>query len=329
MPLTSAPLLFKKEELMRHKEFRKLLNDTTVKDMPMVFIPSYNRPNIVVASKVLTHFTEEALERVFIVVREEQYKEYKRANPHLQFVQIPAGTVNGVGSTRQFIMDYAKSKRYPVIMDMDDDIKYLQYLFTGESAKGETVSLHTGIRHWAKDPLIPQKVLQMAGHLARECFEKYPQVLLGNIRKQRFSNHRELAEVKYYINKGPTPRQTKIINMRGVAKAGIRMPDEFNLHGDDIGFAAEVLQRGYSCFNIPCLCYDYVDDQVASVVRDPKNPEKNRWLHKLEYDALQGMEIKNYLKQTFSFPDGQYKFGDINWMQYHAYHKTEPIIERW
>jgi hypothetical protein len=214
-------------------------------------------------------------------------------------------------------------------MDMDDDIKYLQYLYSGTNASGSPCSLHTGIRHWTRDPLIPQKVLQMAGWLARECFAKYPSVLLGNIRKQRFSNHPELANTKYFINKGPTPRQTKILNVRGIAKAVIKMPMAFNLHGDDIGFAAEVLQNGYNCFNIPCLCYDYVDDQVASVVRDPHNPDNNRWLHKLEYEGLQAMEIRNYLRETFKFPDGQYKFGDIDWGAYHRLHGTKPIIERW
>ena len=107
------------------------------------------------------------------------------------------------------------------------------------------------------------------------------------------------------------------------------MPDAFNLHGDDIGFAAEVLQNGYDCFNIPCLCYDYIDDQVASVVRDPHNPDKNRHLHKLEYDGLMEMEIRNYLRETFKFPDGQYKFGDINWQQYHKLHESKPVIVRW
>lgn len=314
---------------MKHTEFRVLLNSTTVEDMPYVFIPSYNRPKIVIADKVLRYFSPDALEKVFIVVRAEQYLAYRKANPHLHYVVIPEGAVSGVGSTRQFILDYAIGHKLPVIMDMDDDIKYLQYLYTKLNPSGHPASYHTGVRHWKKDPLIPQKVLQMAGKLARDCFNKYPQVLLGNIRKQRFSNHEELAQVKYYINRGPTPRQTKILNVWGIYKAGIRMPDAFNLHGDDIGFAAEVLQRGYSCFNIPCLCYDYVDDQVASVVRDPKNPEKNRWLHKLEYDALQQMEIKDYLKETFKFPDGQYKFGDIDWLKYHKLHGTEAITEWW
>lgn len=314
---------------MKRSKMERILNETTERDLPYVFIPSYNRPEFVTGEKLLPLFTREALEKVFIVVREEQYKAYKRANPKLQFIIIPKGAVSGVGSTRQFIMDTAIENRLPVIMDMDDDIKYLQFLYTGRNGSGERCSMHTGVRDWEDDPSIPQKVLQLTGKIARECFREHPDVLLGNIRKQRFSNHPELADIKYQIDKGPTPRQTKILNMKGIYKSGIRMPDAFNLHGDDIGFAAEVLQNGFHCFNIPCLCYDYIDDQVASVVRDPHHPEKNRHLHRQEYEGLMGMEIQHYLRETFKFPDGQYKFGDINWQKYHKLHGSEPIIERW
>lgn len=319
---------------MKRSKMERILNETTEKDLPFVFIPSYNRPEFVTGEKILPLFTDEALERVFIVVREEQYAAYKKANRKLlkrgmNMVPIPKGAVSGVGSTRQFIMDYAIENRLPCIMDMDDDIKYLQFLYTGRNGSGGKCSMHTGVKDWEDDPLIPQKVLQLTGRIAREVFREHPSVLLGNIRKQRFSNHADLADIKYQIDKGPTPRQTKILNMKGIKKAGIRMPDAFNLHGDDIGFAAEVLQNGYDCFNIPCLCYDYIDDQVASVVRDPHNPDKNRHLHKLEYDGLMEMEIRHYLRETFKFPDGQYKFGDINWQQYHKLHESKPVIVRW
>lgn len=315
---------------MKRSQMIELLNNSTVKDMPTVFIPSYNRPDFVIASKILPQFSKEGLDKVFIVVREEQYKAYKKANPWLNFVVIPKGTVSGVGSTRQFIMDYAIDNKLSCIMDMDDDITYLHYLFNRRSKKtGEWCSAHSTLADEASDPLIPQKVLQLAGKISREVFKEHPDVLLGNIRKQHFSQSPEFARFKFYINKGPTPRQTKILNMKGIKKAGIHMPDAFNLHGDDIGIVAEILQNGYSCFNIPCLCYDYIDDQVASVVRDPKDPEKNRWLHKLEYDGLMQMEIQHYLRETFKFPDGQYKFGDVNWMKYHKLHNTQPIVELW
>lgn len=319
---------------MNRRKMERLLNDTAEKDLPYVFIPSYNRPEFVTGQRILPMFTNEALKKVYIVVREEQFDKYYRVNRKLvkrgmNMVPIPKGTVSGVGSTRQFIMDYAIENRMPCIMDMDDDIKYLQFLYTGRNGSGVRCSMHTGVKDWEDDPMIPQKVLQLTGRISREVFKKHPDVLLGNIRKQRFSNHADFADTKYMINKGPTPRQTKILNMKGIFKAGIQMPEEFDLHGDDIGFAAEVLQSGYSCFNIPCLCYDYIDDQVASVVRDPHNPDKNRPLHKMEYDGLMGMDIRYYLRETFKFPDGQYKFGDINWQKYHKLHGTKPVIERW
>ena len=314
---------------MNRKQMIRQLLDTTVQDMPYILVPSYNRPDFLFAKNILSRLNKEALKKVFIFVREEQYKSYKRENPDLQYELIPKGAVDGVGSTRNFLLEYAIDNRLPVVMDMDDDVKYLQFIFNVQKPTGEIVSNHSGVRDWEKHPEIPQLVLQLTGKISREVFREHPEVMLGNIRKQRFSNHQDCGEIKYMINKGPTPRQTKILNVKGCKKHNLRVPDEFNLHGDDIGFAAEVLQQGFSCFNIPCLCYDYMDDQVDSVVRDPHNPDKNRWLHKLEYDALNNMEIQHYLRETFKFDDGQYKFGDINWQKYHKLHKSSHIIERW
>lgn len=307
------------------------LRNTSVKDMPYILVPSYNRPDFLFARNILSRMDSDGLHKVIIFVREEQYKDYKRINPGLQYELIPKGAVDGVGSTRNFLLEYAIKNRLPVVMDMDDDVKYLQFIFNTDRGEGDVVSNHSGVKDWQKHPEIPQLVLQLTGKIAREVFKAHPNVALGNIRKQRFSNHRECGETKYMINKGPTPRQTKILNVKCCKKNNLWVPDEFNLHGDDIGFAAEVLQQGFDCFNIPCLCYDYMDDQVDSVVRDPHNPDKNRWLHKLEYDALKEMEIgkKDYLRETFKFDDGQYKFGDINWQRYHKVHHSQPIIERW
>ena len=112
---------------MKRSTMLALLEDTTPKDMPHVFIPSYNRPDFVIAKKILHKFNQDGLDKVFIVVREEQYKAYRKVNPRLNFVTIPKGAVDGVGSTRQFIMDYAIENKMPCIMDMDDDITYLHY----------------------------------------------------------------------------------------------------------------------------------------------------------------------------------------------------------
>lgn len=317
---------------MRFKKMVEQLMNTTVKDMPYILVPSYRRPDFVFAEKILSQFTDEGLQKVIIFVRDEQYKEYKQQNPKLQYERIPTGAVDGVGSTRNYLLNFAIENKMPVVMDMDDDVRHLQFIYNkNHDTTGEIVSKHSVMRHWEKYPHLPQLVLQLTGKISREVFAEHPNVMLGNVRKQRFSNHRACGEIKYMINKGPTPRQTKILNVKGCKKNNLWVPEEFNLHGDDIGFAAEVLQRGFDCFNIPCLCYDYVNEKENSVVRDPHNEEANRWLHKLEYDALMNMEIgkQGYLRETFKFADGQYMFGDINWQKYHKYHKTKPIIKEW
>ena len=314
---------------MKKKKMIQELMQTTVDDMPYILVPSYRRPDFVFAKNILSRMNKAALEKVFIFVREEQYKSYKHENPNLQYELIPSGAVDGVGSTRNFILEFAIKNRLPVVMDMDDDVKYLQFIYNAKTENSGIVSRHSGVKDWENHPEIPQMVLQLAGKISREVFMKHPEVALGNIRKQRFSNHRDCAEIKYMIDKGPTPRQTKILNVKCCKKNGLFVPDQFNLHGDDIGFAAEVLQRGFHCFNIPCLCYDYVDEKDNSVVRNPKDEESNRWLHALEYEGLKEMEIASYLRETFKFPDGQYKFGDVDWQKYHKLHKSTPIIERW
>jgi DNA repair photolyase len=41
------------------------------------------------------------------------------------------------------------------------------------------------------------------------------------------------------------------------------------------------------------------------------------------------MEIKGYLKQSFSFPDGEYKFGDVAWRKFHEVRGTSPVKVYW
>lgn len=160
---------------MKRSTMVELLNNSTIKDMPVVFIPSYNRPDFVTAQKILRQFNQQGLDKVYVVVREEQYKAYHRVNPHLNYITIPQGTVSGGGSTRQFIMDYTIKHKLSCTMEMDDDITYLHYLYNRRSKKtGEWCSAHSTLADEKEDPLIPQKVLQLAGKISRELFKKTP-----------------------------------------------------------------------------------------------------------------------------------------------------------
>lgn len=314
--------------MFTRKDMLTELKNTSEKDLFPIFIPSYNRSHDVrVWDKILYDFTPAALEKVFLVVRTEQYKSYKREYPKANYVLIPENTVTGVGSTRNFILEYCIEHRIPYAIDMDDDIKLLNYLFITHAQSGALTSHHPRMIEYQNHPIRKQQILQLACKISKEVFKADKRAILGNIRKQHFSQSPENSQIKYQINTAVTPRQIQIYNIKRVYKHSIRVPEEFNKHGDDIGVVAYILDKGFDCFNIPCLCYDYVDEKTNSVVRNPA--KENRELHRLEYAGLQNYAIRDYLKWSFKFPDGEYMFGDVNWRNYHKLNDSERIRVFW
>lgn len=313
---------------MKKKKMLSILNSCTENQLPHIFVPSYNRPEFVTA-RLFKNFTPEALEKVHIVVRPEQEAAYRKANPKLNILPIPKKyEINGLASTRQFIFETAVNNGFPRIIDMDDDITYLSFLFDDKAAEsGNPYSKHSIKADREKDPLLDQKILTLAGVIAKEVFHDHPGVMLGNIRRQRMSQGVQNSKLRYIINSGPTPRQVTLVNVKELYRKQInRDVKRFDRHGDDIGFCAVVLANGGSLFNIPCLTYDYVSEKCDSVIRTPETSKK---LHAYEYRMLQQYPIKDYLRTSFRDEDGDYMWGDINWQAYHKLHGTQPIKEYW
>lgn len=311
---------------MKKSKMYAKLNELTEEQLPHIFVPSYMRPHFV-SAEVFETFTPEARKKVHIVVRNEQYKDYQKANPDLDVIPIPKDyPIGGLASTRQFIYEYAAAHKYSMIIDMDDDIKNLAYMYDGHSGSGTPCSKHTVKVDRDNDPLIQQKVLTMGGVIAREVFKKYPECYLGNIRRQRMSQHPDNSRLKYMIDSGPTPRQVTFINVKGLHKAGINRSMRFDRHGDDIGFCAVILKHGGHCFNIPCLTYDYVSEKCDSVCRTPATEKE---LHKLEWDMLQKYPMRDYLRVSFRDEQGNYMWGDVNWTALHKIRGTKRIKCFW
>lgn len=311
---------------MEKARMQKFLNSVDPETMPHIFVPSYMRPNFV-SGKLFRTFSPEVQKKIHIVVRPEQYKDYSKANPEFDVISMGDYPVNGLASTRQFIFEYAVKHRYSMIIDMDDDIKILTYLFNGVTAKGDPCSKHSLVPDAQEDPLLQQKVLLGAAHIARDVFKKYPTVMLGNIRRQRMCQGKDNARLKYIIDCGPTPRQVTFMNVRSLHGYNInRDVKRFDRHGDDIGFCAKILAEGGHLFNIPCLTYDYVSEKCDSVVR---TPETEKELHAYEYKMLQSYPIKDYLRTTFKDEEGNYMWGDVNFQAYHKLKGTKPIKQYW
>ena len=102
-----------KQKMYRH------LNSLSANQLPHIFVPSYNRPHFVTA-EMFKNFEPEAIEKIHIVVRPEQAKAYRKANPNLHILPIAKDfhlPINGLASTRQFIYEYAVEHKYSIIID--------------------------------------------------------------------------------------------------------------------------------------------------------------------------------------------------------------------
>lgn len=321
---------------MKLEEFREKLNSTTVDDLPHIFIPSYMRPEFATSNLFVPgEFSDEGRKKVHVVVRPEQYELYKKANPMLDVIPIPKSfrdPIEGLASTRQFIFEYAADKGYDIIFDFDDDITAINFLPEGLSAKKKIPSAKMCSKE-IRDTFenMNEKILSLVAVVSREVFRDHPEVMLGNIRKQHFCQNLENSLLKYKMNMGNTPRQTTILNVEGLKKNGINRNEwAANPHGDDILFCAEILAHGCTTFNIPWACYDYISEDTqkggSSVCR---TPETEKELHEWELARLMEYPIKDYLRYTITYPDGSYKWGDIDWNKYRKLTGAKKVKHYW
>lgn len=314
---------------MNFDMIEKVVLDTDISDLPEIFVPSYMRPKFATAECIFSTFSDEALKKVHIVVRNEQYEDYKEANPKLDIIPIPKSyPINGLASTRQFIFEYARDHGYKLIIDMDDDITGLTFCYRNPKKSDNSGSYVSPKKYLPEHPDLFMKILALGTNIAREAIRDNEKLYLGGLRRVRWSQSPENHLCKYVIDKITTSRQVTFINVEELARDNINRDMIFDKHGDDIGFTAVVLANGGHCFTVTSLCYTHVSEKCDSVIR---TPETEKALHKYEYDMLQRYPIKDYLRVTFKDEEGNYKWGDVNWMKYHklmgSKYKKCPWIE--
>lgn len=273
------------------------------KELFPICIPSYKRwkrkDNTTVA-KIVERSDDEIREKTILFVRGDQADLYKKEYPNIKIVVLPS--VGGLASTRQFIEDYMFENGFPYFIDIDDDITSLKAVVL-DNGKPRTTR---------KDEVSIGSVIRLSCEIARIAFEE-DECVLGKPHRMHYANTIENTQTAYITNKGATPRSVTFINARGIRRLGVRRNFMFDPTGDDVGFVAEIGKRKGSMFNIPCLAYSFVDDAVNSVIR---NEENCRALAEYEYDCLKQYPMIDYLRIPFRYPDGGYKFSDIDFAKY-------------
>lgn len=293
-------------------------------DLPLL-IPSYNRPNAPLPQLARRVLKDNYPWHVF--VRKSQYRDYREFVHAQHLVPMPDAKVPDLGSTRNWMMRWAMREGYSQVFDWDDDVfRFGRKLPDGTrhesfKARGNEDDWFNGPGYWEE-----------ASHLARQVFELYPNTVVGSIQNQRWASSATLQ-----VQCGKTPRRTKILNVARLVENDLWCPPEFRFHGEDIGNLAMYLQYGWQVFTICNLVYDFTpetDVNLPSTLRS-RDEEKNRAIHREEYESLQSYEIREYLRINKAYEDGSYMYGDVDWRKFRKVtgqvsytHDFTPIMDR-
>lgn len=282
-------------------------------------VPSYTRPDFVFGRQLRRASKEFIKSHVFIFVHEEELAAYKAINPDYNYVVVPE-THYGLGATRNFLRLWCKDKGCKFVLDWDDDIEHVRFMYASTDRYGDPSTKHNSSADEESDPIFVERLLCYTAYLADYLFDTYPRLRAGNVRRQHFCGHEYVNKTLAHINKGATPRQTNIWKLADY-DAERYLPEMARWHGEDIISASCVLQNGEDLFSIQQVGYDYVPESKASVVRDiDENSERNRRLHAQEFKDLQTLEVKDYLRMSKTYPDGSYMYGDIDWKKFYILH---------
>ena len=282
-------------------------------------VPSYTRPDFVFGRQ-LRRASKEFLKRhVFVFVHEDELSAYKSVNPDYNYVVVPDAHY-GLGATRNYLRLWCKDKGCKFVLDWDDDIEHVRFMYASTDRYGDPSTKHNSSADEESDPIFVERLLCYTAYLADYLFNTYPRLRAGNVRRQHFCGHEYVHKTLAHINKGATPRQTNIWKLANY-EAERYLPEMARWHGEDIISASCVLQNGEDLFSIQQVGYDYVPESKSSVVRDTdENTERNRKLHAQEFRDLQTLEVKAYLKMSKTYPDGSYMYGDIDWKKFYLLH---------
>jgi hypothetical protein len=295
-----------------------------------IWVISYNRVENWPTQRL---FVDVPPRLVNVVVRESQLEEYRAQYPWATYYGIPDGyrdAPHSCGMARQAAMDYALAAGHERVIMLDDDLLRIRYLYRSEIFSGPNAGAEKSGH--AKTAGRDAQIFTLFSSIAEEVFNAYPDVVMGSARKQHMCHAPENHRTKYHINRGMTPRQFMARDVRRLANAGLSIDlPAFGVHGEDLGFTAQVLQAGFSCFSVPCIAYDVWSEDSNIKLSSIRNSSNAAAMHRLEWEGLQKYELgQQYLKVTkSSLIDGSYEWGDVDWRKYHKLRGTRPIVEEW
>ncbi len=304
------------ETLSSHQQVWDRIHTTPNSMMP-IFVPSIHRWSM--DRGTLRWISDMRLQDYTTVfVRENELDDYESAWPEFRFVVVPRD-VDCVGRTRNYLLDYAVENDIDMYLECDDDIVDMSYMYSDVNRSGGLCSRHSAIGIASRmDPDFKRVTLNYALWCARDAFSNVDDMMMFGWKTQHMSMGPRLAMSRWGVNSIVTPRRLCVWNAKRMHENGIRVPDDFMYHGDDIGIVASILEHGFSVGASSACVYEFISEKNGSTLRDVNDPEEERRIHQLEYEHLSKMDIvrRGYLRFTTPYEDGSYRYGDVSWQNY-------------
>lgn len=216
-----------------------------------VMIPSYNRPNPEIVSRLFSNMTPESNYPVFVVVRESQKEEYMNSIGGYYGITIlpfPDEEICNLGFTRTRIMKWCHENGYKGAFMFDDDILDLHYLTHKVTVNNREIA-------GPGDEQDISRVLAM-WQMAQEYGAEKHNLMGSAVQVVGLSwPHGNIEEDKSLIIYRSPFHQCVCINIEGLVENDLFYRDSMISEHEDIDMAVRITQKGFPLGFIPFITY--------------------------------------------------------------------------
>jgi hypothetical protein len=290
--------------------------------IPMV-IPSWNRPNPL-CMRWIKNIDRPVRDSIYLLVRKEQALEYEKNNPEVTVLPIEwdLPPESAMATTRQYILELAKSAGWSQVVQMDDDIMNLTAVFSDLTASGGQVSHKLNKK---EQEVWQAEIYLLMCRAARTAFAEVPNLLTMYPEKMVFAFSPELSRMMYRIGKVRHTWAMGVFNMDVIKRFGLSYETKFNVISEDIGLMLSALDQGCQVGLIPSILR-HQDAARESVIR---TNDRAKTLNNYEPHILQGYWSSQFIEVAEKYDDGTTKGMKFNWKRYHEIMGTNPYERNW
>jgi hypothetical protein len=259
--------------------------------LPPVYVISHKRAGDVPTLRTIPFLNGHAK----VVVAESEALDYSVEHPDADIMVIPSGYRGldiGIGRAKQFVLDTADMMGQQHILLMDDDLESLTILYgIGGTKVSRAYAGHVADRK--ADFYLG--LLVLFSQVMEEAYAENPAALTGSPQRNNANRTWTSSIARWETNRGVHPSQLQSWRVDRYLTAcpdGMDL-ERFNLHGEDIALALQMLHAGGDLITVPSIVGQYRDYETQSTLRTPDTAPA---LRQKEHDDLQSHPLWPYVR---------------------------------